>query len=496
MKIDISLIAKSLFFSLPALFLSGILLAGRAEAKSAGFVGLENDSGVWWFKSPEGNPFLSLGFNHIEPVYWQSPNNEAYVRKTYGPELFLPDGSIRAGSPAAEKWARKVAANFQDWGFNTFGFHNPLLQCLHAADPASYYVVELGVRYPWGWNMSRSELTRAFKKRPMDIFGDAFVAEAGADAEKLVKPRAEDPQVLGYAYTDGPPWTVKDDEDAAMLSNLTPAERTLHPWVLSLMSLPADAKGKQAWIALMKERYPSAEKAGETYGCKVVDWDGLASNTVWALISDKAKAETDSIAFLEKILRQWYEVRKKAIRRYDTVHLILGDKLNMNRDWKYPEQLARCLRLMKDYVDVINIQYYAPFAEQHSALDFLYKESGKPVLAGDTACNPLWEDNPVENTAFYAKLGATYADHLTNLFSLPYFIGCHHCGYMRGLRTAYVNALKQGDQKTIDFHVRSKHTYREGFVSEFEEPIDALVAPLRKAARNCEKLHRASGDVR
>ena len=474
--------------------MSAVLLAGwgTCSAASPGFVSLQNEAGVWWFKSPAGKPFLSIGANHVEPIYWQSPNNARFVSETYGPDFFLPDGSIRDGSPSAAKWAEHVATNFKNWGFNTFGFHNPLYSSLHSAG-VPYYVVQLDIPTPWGWNMSRSELLRALKKRPVDVFGDDFAAIIEANAAEQVKPRANDPQVLGYAYTDGPPWTVDDDKNPEVHGKLNEVEKTLHPWVLVLMSQPASAKGKQAWIAMMKERYPSAEKAGAVYSVNASTWDELSSTTAWTAISDPAKAAADSQAFLEKIMRQWYSVRKNAIRKYDANHLILGDKLNMNRDRRHPEQLARSLHLMKDYVDVINIQYYAPFKEQKDTLDFLYKESHLPVLNGDTACNPLWEDNPVTNTEFYAKLGRTYADHITSLFSLPYFIGWHHCGYMRGLRRPYVEALKRGDQKAIQGFEKSKTTYREGFVSEFEEPIEALLKPLGLAIQNCEKIHRESG---
>jgi len=476
------------------LVLSGFLAGSSfcSEPAPTGFVGLENQSGVWWFKSPEGKPFLSIGVNHVEPIYWQSPNNTAFVSENYGDGLLTPEGTFRDGSPAVEKWARRVGANFRAWGFNTFGFHNPLLSSLHEAGPF-YYVVELDIPVPWGWNMSRSELTAAFKKRPCDVFGDEFAALIEANAVEFVKPRANDPLVLGYAYTDGPPWTVADDRNPSALQKLTAAERTLHPWVLALMSLPDEARGKQAWLTLMKERHPSPEKAGEPYGCKVSSWYELAATTNWTAIADPAKAREDSQAFLEKIMHQWYAVRKNAIRRQDPNHLILGDKLNMNRDRKFPEQLARSLHIMKDHVDVINIQYYAPFEEQKETLAFLNKESRLPVLNGDTACNPLWEDNPPENTSFYAALGRTYADHVEQLFSLPFFIGWHHCGYMRGLRRPYVEALKRGDQKTIDFYEKSKHTFREGFVSELEVPIAPLVEPLGLSLRKCEEIHSASG---
>lgn len=490
------MVMKSRFFmrAFRSMLVLMVMLAGNGfcETAPAGFVGLEkDDAGVWWFKSPDGKPFLSIGMNHVEPEYWQSPNNKAFVLETYGPDLFAADGTFQDGSPAADQWAQHVAVAFKTWGFNTLGVHNPLLKSLRATDSA-YYVVELGQPYNWGWNFQRSALVRAFKKKQIDVFGDRFISEVRSRAAELVKPRANDPLVLGYTYTDGPPWIIEDGQSSEAFQKLSTAEKIIHPWVLSLISSPAEAKGKQAWVALMKERYASPEEAGATYACDIKAWDEMAVKTGWASISDKAKAADDSRAFLEQIMRQWYEVRREAIRQYDRNHLILGDKLNMNRDSNHPEQLAPNLRIMSDYVDVIQIQYYAPFAKQRSTLALIYRESGKPVFNGDTNF-PMGQDVPLDNTEHYSQLGQTYADELTKLFSLPYFIGWHHCGYIRGLRLPYVAALRTGNQQTIAIHEKNKDTYRQGFFTESEEPIKPILTPLSQAISNCVGLHRASG---
>jgi len=497
-----------------------ILLGGDGFCgePATGFVGLEEKSGVWWFRSPEGKEFLSIGPNHIEPVYWQSPKNKDFMLEKYGADLFLPEESLHdgltdeerwpgaaiivlrpqalnEGSPAVEKWARHIADNFAAWGFNTFGYHNPLSESLHKAAGA-YFVVELHLRTPWGWGMTRSTLVHNFKRTPFDVYDDAFGKAVRDNAAKVVKEYAGDPLVLGYAYTDRPAWTVDDDKGRAAGQSLTVAEKTLHPWVLALMSLPAEARGKQAWLATMRERYPIPEKAGATYGLNTSTWDALAATTAWSAIADPVRAEEDSQAFLLKTIRQWYEVRKSAIRAFDQHHLIFGDKLDldsMRRDPRYPEKMLAILDTIKDSVDLIYFQCYAPFDKQRDALALIYKETGKPLLNGDTACNPLWEDESADKDAYYAKLGSTYADYIKQLFSLPYFVGWHHCGYIRGLRLPYLAALKRGDQNTAGGFEGSKHTHREGFVTEFDEPIDPLVKPLGNAIRECDKLHRDSG---
>jgi hypothetical protein len=137
----------------------------------------------------------------------------------------------------------------------------------------------------------------AFKKKPLDVFDASFTSAVQSQAAELVKPRAGDPQVLGYTYTDGPPWIIEDDSGSEDFQKLTVAEKIIHPWCLALMSLPAEANGKQVWLATMKGRYSSPEDAGATYACKVSGWDELASTTAWTSISDSAKAADDSLAF-------------------------------------------------------------------------------------------------------------------------------------------------------------------------------------------------------
>lgn len=460
-------------------------------AAPAGFISVQQQAGVWWFVSPLGKPFLSLGANHVEPVYWQSPSNQQFVLDTYGPELFSPDGNLRDGLPAADKWARRVAQNFDGWGFNTLGFHNPLSKSLQAAGSANY-VIALDLRVPWGWNMPRSVLVSAFQRHPLDVFDAAFAAAVESNAVVVVKPYARDPRVLGYAYTDGPPWTVDDDQGDAAFRKLSPAGKIIHPWVLALMSLPAAAQGKQAWLALLKERYATPDQAAACYVVKVSSWDELAANTRWSALADPTRAAGDSQAFLAKIMRQWYEVRHNAIRKYDRNHLILGDKLNMNRDSRHPVQLIQSLQVMQPYVDVINIQYYGLFDKQRETLELLHRETQKPILNGDTTFVPFWQDPDTNAASYYQQLGQSYASESAKLFALPYFIGWHHCGYMRGLRQPYLAALKRGDQQAVETLVKGRHRYREGFITELEEPIEPLLAPLIAVWQNAGRVHQGT----
>lgn len=473
----------------PLVLLFLLTLSATAQDKA---VTVEQDNGVWWFRAPTGARFLSIGANHVEPLYWQSPRNAEFVRETYGAEIFAKDGSFDDESTAVQKWSAHVAANFKDWGFNTLGFHNPLSRSLQEAI-GGYYVCQLAIPVSWGWNMKRSELVASFAKRPMDVFDAAFQAQLDDVAERIVKPQAQDARLLGYAYTDGPPWTVEDDGSSAAFAKLSPAQRQVHPWVHALMSLPATATGKQAWIDLLKKRHADVVKAAAVYAVKATTWEELAACTQWRELGDAKAAGADSRAFLSILMRRWYEARHRSIRQHDAAHLIFGDKLNMNRDRKFPVQLANSLKAMRGFVDVISVQYYGPADEQVATLATVHRESGLPIINGDTTCKPFWPDNSMrgENPAFYQSLGQTYDETLTKLFAQPWFIGWHHCGYMRGLRKPYIDAVEMGNAKEVANYEQRGVLYREGFIDDHERPIERILTPLKAAIAKCEGLHRS-----
>jgi len=484
---------KQILPLLTAIIVASAALSATGQDRAAA-VGIEQDNGVWWFRSAAGGRFLSIGANHVEPLYWQSPRNADFVRQTYGDEIFRKDGSFDDEFAPVKQWSARVAANFNDWGFNTLGFHNPLSRSLQEAI-GGYYVCHLPIPVSWGWNMKRSELAASFAKRPMDLFDERFREQLDEVSDQLVKPRGRDPRLLGYAYTDGPPWTVEDDTDSPAFAKLTPAQKELHPWVHALMSLPATAPGRQAWIGLLKKRHADPAKAATVYAVQTTTWDELAARTEWSGIGDREVAGADSREFLSILIRRWYEERARSIRRHDPQHLILGDKLNMNRDRKFPDQLAASLRLMRGLVDVVSVQYYAPADEQVATLATVHRDSGLPIINGDTACTPFWPDNTLrgENPEFYQKLGETYDETLTKLFAQPWFIGWHHCGYMRGLRRPYLAALEKGDTKESSRYERRGIRYREGFITEHEQPIEPILTPLKVAIAKCAELHRSSG---
>ncbi|MDE0104708.1 MAG: hypothetical protein OXN89_20225 [Bryobacterales bacterium] len=85
------------------------LAAQTTQAAPEGFFTLGQRTGRWWLITPAGDPFFSLGLNHIDPASLRYPENVHLWRERYG------------GSTA--KWIREsVVPNLKQWGFNSVGW--------------------------------------------------------------------------------------------------------------------------------------------------------------------------------------------------------------------------------------------------------------------------------------------------------------------------------------------------------------------------------------
>ena len=97
-------------------------------------------------------------------------------------------------------------------------------------------------------------------------------------------------------------------------------------WIDAIRSLPSESAGKQVWMEILKGRYPDAAAAARAHGLEAAAWDELSNHVDWPT-PDGTTALADTQTFLARIAEQWYRVHVEAIRRYDSNHLIFGDKI-------------------------------------------------------------------------------------------------------------------------------------------------------------------------
>ena len=103
-----------------------------------------------------------------------------------------------------------------------------------------------------------------------------------------------------------------------------------------------DRTGKQAYAALARERYrDDIGRFNKVYDTSFASFDDLLHAKDWRPSEDNQNAREveDDLQFLYRIVDLCYEVEVAAIRKFDTNHLTLGDKLNGNSNT--PDQIVR-----------------------------------------------------------------------------------------------------------------------------------------------------------
>lgn len=246
-------IAAGLGLSLGS-WLTGATLAKTTQVGTDGFFTLGKVDGRWLLITPDGKPFFTLGLNHIDPASLRYPENIHIWEDTY-------EGSTL-------KWIREsVVPNLKTWGFNSVG-----------------WVQEVTVRK---WRHSRPFTVDEYRALEMpychllpfmeshqwekhtvhyDFFSDDWIERCDYIARDHCAELKDDPNLIGYFYSDCPTWTH---------------DRVENKW-----------------------RGP------------IFDPEKLDSET--------GRDELGALA------KQYYKTTHDAIRRHDKHHLILGDRYEAN----------------------------------------------------------------------------------------------------------------------------------------------------------------------
>ena len=150
-----------------------------------------------FFRTPRGEPFFSMGMNHIDHAPLMTPENLPQWRKAYG-------GSRQA-------WlAQQVGPDLRAWGFNTVGWTQEL--CLGGAQitrhtpyfaPDEYRAMGLPFCHPLPFIEAHQWDETSFLP---DIRGSEFAEWCDYVARTNCLELADEPGLIGYFYADGPIW--------------------------------------------------------------------------------------------------------------------------------------------------------------------------------------------------------------------------------------------------------------------------------------------------
>jgi hypothetical protein len=183
------------------LFFTSVTVESIAQGKSKttqinteGFFTLGEVDSHWWFITPEGEPFFSIGINHIDPASLRYPENIHIWEEKY-------NGSTL-------EWIKKsVKPHLEGWGFNTLGWEQEVTvkQWQHSRSFTNDELKALDMPY---CRMLPFTESHQWEKHTVkyDFFSKDWIEWCEYVARSYCAEAKDDPNLIGYFFSDCPTW--------------------------------------------------------------------------------------------------------------------------------------------------------------------------------------------------------------------------------------------------------------------------------------------------
>ncbi|QIE56005.1 hypothetical protein G5B40_11405 [Pikeienuella piscinae] len=350
----------------------------KLSSHATGFFRIEKLADRWWFLTPEGNVFFSLGLNHISSCAFRRPDGISDFLSNYGGD----EGWIRNG----------VARDLRSWGFNSIGWTQEIAQRYAPRDPLKRNDVP-DPRRGWGdrfallhdrpWEHERYQWAGMPYCHSLNFVNNAYYYDGSITGlgESMHYPDVFDPYFQDHC-----------DHIARTYAGSMRDDPNLIGYFFS----------------------------------DVPDWSGEVHSRHWTRSVDGAYFN-DADARIAAIAKYYFETTAGAIRRYDSNHLLLGDRFLGGRALP-----GSVLDAMRNQVDVLSVQSGGNFSEERAQLAEWRSRCGKPILLCDAVMPPQYFGPPQQKNR-----GEAYTRYLRAALTTDSVIGVHFCG-------AYAHAEARG----------------------------------------------------
>lgn len=296
---------------------------------------VEAHAGVWWFITPCGERFFSLGVNVLNGGY---PSRQHEGRLSYHWPTYYPD---------LASWAASARQRLRQWGFNTVG---------------AWSQESVPLSMPFIPELALGRLTRFHWDDP---FRPSMADEMRQWAQQLVAPYKGNPYRIGYFPDNEIGWWY-------------------HALFLYYLKLPAANYTKQQLLQLLRAHYTErwehftadfVPPAGVTSFAHLLEHEGVYT---------RLQVGGDGIRVIRRwtsvVAEHYYRLVHRALREADPEALIFTDRLQIHYD---PD----AIRMAVPYVDVIATNYDVDGKDGYLARYFFsglqQLTQNKPVLVSE-----------------------------------------------------------------------------------------------------------------
>jgi len=173
----------------------------KLKAKSSGYFRVDKIKNRWWFITPQGHAFLSLGVNHADSSMLKHPDNIHVYQNRYKND---------------KNWAKNgLAKDLKNWGFNTIGWcQNAVIWHKNFGRSGPVWRVEQyqSARMPYCHLLPFTDIGMW---GTLSLFPDVFSGEFEEWCDYIARSHcvdmSEDPMLVGYFYSDIPNWGMQED---------------------------------------------------------------------------------------------------------------------------------------------------------------------------------------------------------------------------------------------------------------------------------------------
>ncbi len=174
------------------------------QKTSGQFFKTKKQKGRWMLINPKGEPFWSIGLNHVDAARLRQLNSGEIWTEKY-------DNSM-------EKWLKSVQKDLTDWGFNTLGWNQELVtfnaQNKHHSRSFTYEEYQwLDMPYCHLLPFIESHQWETETRLP-DIRSKGFAEWCDYVARDQCARMKDDPNLIGYFFTDCPTWVHHRTDNA------------------------------------------------------------------------------------------------------------------------------------------------------------------------------------------------------------------------------------------------------------------------------------------
>jgi len=400
------------------------------SGNKTGFFHVEQVDGRWWLIDPDGYVFISLGPNHVGPsTLLRDYNREKNIQK-FGDPGNIQGRRIPSDSEFMNNFKKMVADDIKELNMNTYGAFSSLE---YKPPKTAYYLDLLGALRMSTW---------MYPKQFPDVWSDEWAQKMEDYMVNTwkIKEVKDDPWLLGYWFICATGYTFYDVHEHLIQGWIDPNRFSFDDqltWEQTLKTARGRTPAKKVYVELMRKRHLGhIGRFNRVYGTNIKDFDDIYDLGKELLsFEEVVEASVDDEEFFRLIYRQYLSTLVGLVKKYDTNHMIFGDRWNCNNG---PRMSA--VEESKNWVDATIIHTYGYYdGELHrgaihkDVLEQLYRIMERPILLGDSCFStpiPEMPDPWGPHVSSQAERGKACREYAEKVFSLPYIIGWNWCGYI------------------------------------------------------------------